>query len=323
MKLIKLGDEVDNSIKQIIYALKELQTTVRETAYYFITFQLLSNGLERLLKCSICFGYLHKKNRFPTLKEIKTHNISLLLKIFLSDYFSDNGPLLKDDLLFLSTNQEVVELVELLSGFGDIARYHNLNVVTGDLKAINIQETWQRMETKFISADPDFHKLLILEPNYEMIEERVTRHFVMLFERITRAIVRQYTLGDLGDEPKRFIGFYSFFLQLSDENIGKTDYDERFFTKSIKNPANYTSTNNNRRRILTKTDYTGPWPFINTDTVIIEKSNDGYIFLIINGKIYALNGITSQKYNLPFAHDSGEAYKGRSVGEFITMALEL
>ncbi|MCK4543074.1 MAG: hypothetical protein KAU17_12635 [Spirochaetales bacterium] len=44
IKKIKLGDELDNSIKQIITALKELQTTVQESSYYFITFQFRLSG---------------------------------------------------------------------------------------------------------------------------------------------------------------------------------------------------------------------------------------------------------------------------------------
>ncbi|MCK4543075.1 MAG: hypothetical protein KAU17_12640 [Spirochaetales bacterium] len=41
--------------------------------------ELLSNGFERLLKSSICYGHLHKHGDFPNVKEIKTHNISSLL----------------------------------------------------------------------------------------------------------------------------------------------------------------------------------------------------------------------------------------------------
>ncbi|MCK4543076.1 MAG: hypothetical protein KAU17_12645 [Spirochaetales bacterium] len=151
----------------------------------------------------------------------------------------------------------------------------------------------------------------------------ISKHFVKIFEKLTRAIVRQFTLGDLGKEPGKYIGFYSHFLFLTDDQIGVTDYYKKFFYKEVKDPQKYSHNNTNKRLTISRKEYDKLWPYKNTNSVTVEKSNDGCIFLIINKKVYALNGTTSQKYNFPFAHDLGEAFIGRAVGDFISIALEL
>lgn len=113
VKKIRLGDELENSCKQIIAGLKELQTVVQDTDYYFIAFQLLDNGFERLLKCAICYGWLKEKQSFPRTKDIKTHDITILLHRFLSDYFSQRVPALIDDYKFLSKDIDVQETVKV------------------------------------------------------------------------------------------------------------------------------------------------------------------------------------------------------------------
>lgn len=323
LKKLKLCEEVENSIKQIIAGLKELQTSLQETAYYFIVFQLLANGIERLLKSSICYGFLHIKKRFPKVVEIKTHDISNLLSIFISEYFSDNVPALKEDLQFLKTNNELKTIISSLTEFGKNARYHNLNVVTGDMNAVDVNEIWQKIKINFVMNNPEVKKILFDEPDYDRLEQLITNHFVTIFEKFTRAIVRQFTMGDLGEEPKKCIGLYSHFLFLKDDEIGKTDYNAKFFQKKINEPGEYIENNENKRKVITKSDYNELWPYKNADSIIIEKSADGCVFVIVDNKVCALNGITSQKYKLPFTHEIGIAYNGRAEGDIIQMALNL
>ncbi|MCK5682782.1 hypothetical protein KAJ27_01615 [bacterium] len=323
IKKLKLGNELESSITQITTALKELQTTVQETCYYFIAFQLLSNGFERLLKCSLCYGHLHKSDKFPSLRNIRTHSIFKLLDTFLSEYFVQLVPALKEDYNFLTKDKELKILVQSLTEFGKNARYHNLNVVTGNPKAIDIEDIWKKLETDFVMNDPELKKKLFDEPDYDTVDSAATRHFVSIFERLTRAIVRQFTLGDMGNEPGKYIGFYSHFLLLQDDQIGETDYYKEFFYKEIKKPKKYDKKNRNNKKTIKKNDYKELWPFKNADFVIVEKSDDDDFFLIINNLVYALNGTTAHNFDLPFAHDCGETYRGRDVSVFLTIAQKL
>lgn len=321
---IRLGDELDNSIKQIIYGLKELQIALKETSYYFITFQLLASGIERLLKCSICYGKLHKQNRFPVVEELKTHKIDNLLKLFIQDYYdSSSCPAFNDDYEFLTQDSFLQELIKSLSVFGDYARYYNLNVVTGAPKKINIEEVWDDLQKDFIASRPDLMKKLFDEPDYKTVENEISKYFVSCFEKLVRAITRQFTLGDMGEEPKRHLGTYVHFVTLSDDKIGATDYFEKFFKKEIRKPMDYTSSDGIRSNVITKKEYSGQWPFRNVDSVTIQKRANNCVTIVVDDKVYALNGLAIQILNLPDPFEANIAYKGRSLHYFISAALAL
>ncbi len=323
IKKVRLGDELENSCKQIIAGLKELQTTVQDTDYHFIAFQLLDNGFERLLKCAICYGWLKENGSFPKTKNIKGHDITVLLKRFLEKYFSQRVPALIDDYIFLSKNTDAQTIIKSLSEFGDYARYHNLNVVTGENNITDIKEIWNKLKMDYINKNNGLYEKLFVLPDFEFVEHSVTKYLVSIIEQITRAVVRQFTLGDLGDEPKKYIGSYSHFLFLNDSDIGVTNYFDKFFAKKIKSPIDYIKTKQNKTLVIKEKEYKGLWPFKNTKEIMLEKFNEYFIFIIINNKKYALNGSTATKYNLPFPHDCGEAYVGRSIGDFIKMAQEI
>lgn len=323
IKKLHLEKELENSIKQIIAALKELQITIQKTSYYFIAFQLLANGIERLLKCAICYGYLHKKGTFPNIKKLKNHDITGFFKNFIDNYFTQDRQVTKEDYLFLTENNEAIKLINLLSEFAKSARYYDLDIVTDNpQKSINIYDMWNKVELDYIMDNPNLRNKLFNEPDFEAVNQSVSKHLVSIFEKIARAIVRQFTLGDMGEEPKKYIGHYYHFSHLRDNDIGTTDYYKKFYTTEIKNPKPYIDNGNSKNLITTK-DYKKIWPFKNTDQVIVEKSNEGYLYIIINNKMYALNGITSIKLNIPFPHDLGEAYIGRSIGDFIEIAQNL
>jgi hypothetical protein len=320
LKKIKLGEELENSCKQIIAGIKELQTTVQDTDYYFIAFQLLDNGFERLLKCVICYGWLEQYNKFPTVNQIKGHDINVLLQNFLNNYFSQATSELKQDYKFLSTNKDAKIIIKSLSEFGNYGRYHNLNVVTGVEKTVDITEIWDKLQMDYIRRKPQLIKKMTIQPDLEFVENEVTKYVVSIIEKITRATVRQFTLGKLGNEPNKYIGFYSHFLYLKDTDIGNTNYYDKFFSKKVNDPIVYVADRKNKTMVVKKEVYNGLWPFKNTNEVILEKKNELCVFIIINNKKYALNGFTNMNYNLPFPHDCGEAFKGRDIDAFITMA---
>ncbi|MBI9095552.1 MAG: hypothetical protein JEY71_11770 [Sphaerochaeta sp.] len=322
-KKIRLGDELDNSIKQIIYGLKELQISLKETSYFFITFQLLASGIERLMKCAICYGSLHLDDQFPQ-KEIYTHDITELLQKFRSKYFKTGSKTaLVDDLKFLTQDVLLQSLIDSLSKFGNYARYYNLNVVTGAPKILNIEDIWDELQKKFISSRPDLMEKLVEEPDYKMVDNEISNYLVSCFEKFVRAIVRQFTLGDMGDEPKRYIGSYYHFLTLSDDKIGNTDYFDKFFKKEIKNPIAFSSSDSTKRKTIDSKDYNSLWPFITTNSVIVQKHQNSCLTVVINNMTYALNGMAMQILKLPTPFEANIAYVGRSLRPFIDAANSL
>ena len=320
---IALGDELDNSIKHIIAGLRELQVSITETSYYSIAFQLLASGFERLLKCALCYGYLHKEERFPTLNEIKDHSISNLLKKFITMFYStESRPALESDKKFLVEDKFLKQLLDSLSEFGRYARYYNLNVVINDKNQIDIKEIWDRLQTDLVLSRSDLMEKLSTAPDYDAVDREIFIYFTSCFEKFTRAIVRQFTLGDLGEEPKRYLGYYSHFLFLNDDKIGMTNY-LNFFESVIKKPVQAGIIKPRKRQKICKKNYKGLWPFKNTDCVYIENRGNHILTIEINNFLYGLNGTAMAHLEIPSPFDAGQAYRGRSLTPFIEAAQKL
>ena len=230
---MKLGDELDNSFKHIVTALKELQTTAKDTSYKLIFFQLLSSGIERLLKCTKIFAILHKENRFPTLKEIQTHDILGLFNEIKNNYFVWNNYMCTQDKDFLEHDEYLIEILGLLSKFAQYDRYYNLNIVVGE-KTNDIDLSLSELSSKYINDRKDLMTALYDEPDYEFLDNEITRFYISIIERFIRGIAAQYIHGNLGDEPKRLMGDFSHFVMMNNEDLGKTDYYKKYFYKEIK-----------------------------------------------------------------------------------------
>lgn len=55
---------------------------------------------------------------------------------------------------------------------------------------------------------------------------------VCIFEKFTRALVRQFTLGVLGQDAGKNVSYISFFIFLMDKDLEKTDYINKKFLKA-------------------------------------------------------------------------------------------
>jgi len=75
------------------------------------------------------------------------------------------------------------------------------------------------------------------------------------------------------------------------------------------------------------------WPFA-SDTVIIQKRGEialngdiskesNYVTILIDGKVYGLNGAAQDKYGLKSTHDAKKALRGMDVSDYITIGLKI
>ena len=102
-------EEVETSTKLITLGLGELQNIDQSNDFYFLPFQLLSQGFERVLKSHICLGYLNKNGKYPNHNYLKNlgHDLIKIKNEILGKYFDDQQPVLKNDLDFLSDDNEL------------------------------------------------------------------------------------------------------------------------------------------------------------------------------------------------------------------------
>lgn len=340
IKDLHLYDELLTSFKLIEIGFGEFQNMDMENDFYHLSFQLLSSGFERLMKCHICFGVHEKRGKYPEFIELKKcggdngHDLGELKKNILGSYFKTNGiPVLIEDHDFLSNNTELDRLIYLLSEFGKFARYHNLDVVTANKKpSINVKSLWEEYESGILTSDPNLMKKFENIELHEEVISTIQRRIIIILEKFVRSISRQFTMGKLGAIALQYSSVYHPFIMLRDEELGTKNYREkttRYKTsprkphrQNIKDEIDRKFNNNYAHLYIRKKEYEGDWPFYHEE-VIIECRDDHWCIVTIEGMDYALNGAAQARYKLEAVHDAGMAILGKSISPFIDMALSL
>lgn len=335
-----MDDELRTAIKLIELGLGEFQNLDLANDFYYLPFQLLSSGFERLMKCHICLGYYNDNNAYPDFRYVMScgggngHDQIQLKDSILTSYFQVNDiPALLEDADFLQNDSDLAKLIDLLSEFGKYARYHNLDIITGKANpSIDVKTEWEDYETSIITSNPKYSsKLGDLESTAEILEF-AKREIVIKLEKFSRAISRQFTLGKLGRKADQFSPILYPFIMIQDSNLGNRDYRKETTTHQKKEfkVHDRTTLDELQRRtnpqyrsvVLKKEEFNGDWPFYHNE-VIIECREKNWCVVTINNKDYALNGSAQSRYKLEFPHDAGMAILSKSLSPFIEMALKL
>lgn len=340
LKDIYITDELTTSIRLIKLGFGELQNLDNGDDFYHLPFQLLSSGLERLMKCHICLGYYELFSKYPDYNTLKNcggnngHDLTKLKNNILNKYFKNHEiQALIDDEKYLECDKDLNHLIYLLSEFGKYARYYNLDIITSKTNpSIDVKQLWLDYETNIVLADTKLiDKLSDFEYQNE-INAFVTQSIIKKLELFVRGISRQFTLGRLGQKAKQFSPIYFPFIMLTDDKIGIIDYRNettRFGQKenivrkkTVFDKIKRKSNSEYKYKKIIKDNYKGDWPFY-AGEVIIECRHKNWCVIEIDGNEYALNGAAQGKYNLTAVHDAGMAILGKSIGDFINMALKL
>lgn len=335
-----MDDELRTAIKLIELGFGEFQNLDLANDFYYLPFQLLSSGFERLMKCHICLGYYDTNNTYPDNKYLKNcggrngHDLVELKNTIVTSFFSVHDiPALREDTDFLQNDKDLEQLIHLLSEFGKYSRYHNLDIITSAAKpSIDVKKQWEEYETNIITSNPQYlNKLGDIESTSEILEY-AKREIVIKLEKFTRAISRQFTLGKLGQKADQFSPVLYPFIMLNDSNLGNRDYRQETTNYREKEFKVHTRTlfdelqrrtNPQYRNVLVKREeFDGDWPFYH-DEVIVECREKHWCVVTIDNKDYALNGSAKGRYKLEFPQDAGMAILGKSVSPFINMALKL
>ncbi len=226
---LALALEVRTAIKLLRVGLGELQSIDGANDFYHLPFLLLSSGFERLMKCMICRKRLHDTAKFPTTNELKTHDLLKLKKRVLSKCISKGTAYqkqaTKEDYDYMTTDVDLTRLFGMLSEFGRFARYYNLDVITGSTRpAVDVERMWSEYEAELVRKDKNLSALSGDPSRLDDLYRALNRIIVRRLERFARALARQFTLGDLGDEAKTHTGVISCFLYLRNDQLGKVDY---------------------------------------------------------------------------------------------------
>ena len=229
IKNLALNEELLTSINLIKLGFREYQNIDMANDFYFLPFQLISSGFERLMKCHICLGHLELNNSYPDPKLFsKTlgHDLQKLKNHIINNYFkTENRQALINDLDYIANNTELNKLISLLSEFGKFARYYNLDIVTGMKKpSTDIKTEWEDFEKNILLADNALMKKFKDFNKQDEVNKVIIKTIIIKLEKFVRAIARQFTLGSLGKLALQYSPLVYPFLMLMDSDLGNTDY---------------------------------------------------------------------------------------------------
>ena len=329
VRFLCLLDELETSRELLKSGFGHLQEIDMGNTFYHLPHQLLASGFERFMKCYIAAVRKGRDGTYPNEATMRSlgHNLESLLKTIYTEHFGGTQrPLLQQDLDFIRTDPVLKECVRILSLFGKMGRYYNLDVVAGaNHKPIDPTGEWEALESRVEDPIPYLSNIEWLHRDYY---PRVNRALIARMERLVRAIAMQFTLGghvDPEGEIRRLSVVYQEFRNLRDGQFGTVDY--RRSVEILRVNADQWIRRSDQEiaesgwpsRAVSKAEFGDEWPFRN-DRVIVE-CRDGLVCIVnIGGYDFALNGAARSRFGLPFAHDAGVAVLGKSVGPFIKMA---
>lgn len=331
IRVLALTQELEIARDLIKTGFGELQEIHMGNDFYHLPQQLLASGLERLLKCYFCLVWEARNGAFPDKDFLKSigHSLVGAKQMLIDDYFEPNGiPLLVDDLDFLRRDALLDEIIRILSEFGKMARYYNLEIVAGSPNPpIDPSSEWQRLETKI--EDP--HPYLTHDSLEALVRDyypRVNAKILAKLERFVRAVAMQFTLGGHDGRLKQISPTVFEFIMLKDEELGTREY-RRSVARNQQTKANWNKRSKEKAlrsrwpsRLISRADYGDGWPF-RVDEAVVECRDAMFCVVNVNGYDFALNGSAKTRFGYPDPHESGVAILGRSVGPFIELAFSL
>ena len=300
--------------------------------FYHLPHQLMASGLERLMKCYISVVYEGHNGTFPDMKYMKRlgHDLVRLLDEICNKFYDGtSSPLIQQEFAFITTDKELRECIRILSLFGKLGRYYNLDIVAGSPdNPIDPKREWEALERSIEDPLPYVNDAEALYRDYY---PRVHARLIAKLERLVRAIARQFTLGDHPDQNRHIrqaSGAFSEFRDLGDDQLGTTDYRrsvrilQQQKEKWLKRSEKKIRRGRWPTQVVTKDEFDGEWPF-RSDRVIVECREKLFYIVNIEGYAFALNGLAKSRFKFPSPHDSGLAVLGKSTGPFIDMASAL
>ena len=332
VRFLCLLDELETSRELLKSGFGHLQEIDMGSTFYHLPHQLLASGFKRLMKCYIAVVRKGRDGAYPDRKAMMSlgHDLESLLKSICTEYFGGTErSLLQQDLRFIKTDPVLKDCVRILSLFGKMGRYYNLDVVAGaDHRPMDPRREWEELESRVEDPLPFFGDMERLHRDYY---PRVNSVLIAKMERLVRAIAMQFTLGGHADpagEISKLSVVYQEFRNLRDHLFGTIDY--RRSVEILRVDADQWIRRSDQEiaesswpsRTVSKAEFDGEWPF-RSDRVTVECRKGLFYIVNIGGYDFALNGAARSKFGLPFAHDAGVAVLGKSVGPFIAMAHEL
>jgi len=227
-----LAEEVRISSYIIIGGMRGLQDEYSYNKAIDIPLILLANGLERLLKCIVCFWLHHTTGSIPSLAHIKKnygHDIRKLVSYVIDTCYSGiyrTRSHVSSELDYFRTDPIFLAVIQVLSDFGLRSRYANLDLIL-DAKSPpeNPDDDWGRkIEREILRKSPEM--LRLSTRNTKEFRRRASNQVIVALERFMYSIAHLMRIGGIGEYANTSAGPLRPFLNMSPMSFGHTVYDD-------------------------------------------------------------------------------------------------
>lgn len=192
---------------------------------------LLSHGFERLVKYTLFLAMSAQNGAPPDAAYMKrlSHDIqkalSDLIDLVAHDPEYADREAAQDDLDFLRDDPDLKRLLILLSRFGQLDRYYDLNMLVDPKSAestIDPAEEWREIENDFVDRIPGALDALASDPTAaSRLITQAIRDIAIVLDRFHRALTRMWFWGALGaDGPATATSAFWKVNSMNDDDLG-------------------------------------------------------------------------------------------------------
>lgn len=223
-----LLEELSNTSRLIELGISEIHRLSGANDFHHGALQLLAQGFERLVKCTIIVSIAARGEPLPTQNDLRkawghrlTEAHATMLGLISEVPEFSRRPVASDDIEFLKNDADLAELLEILSIFGGAGRYFDLDaIVSNDDRDYDLAPSriWSRLEFQLWKADgfPWANQTDPI-PAFELINAAIAR----VFDRYARAIARAWFLGAVGPAGRgNAVGSLDRWNSMTDDQLG-------------------------------------------------------------------------------------------------------
>jgi hypothetical protein len=226
-RLLALSEETESAAQLVGRGISSINQRGATDVDPSATLQLLSQGIERLLKLTVMFQHHRTFGAWPDDVKQYGHNVSQLAKRVLDAATQDeqfgSRPAGRADIQFAQSDPTLQLLLNAFAKFGTKGRYHHLDVATG--KQVPPEDSprnvWDEIESSVYSNDSKLLSRLISfdsNINQSALDEMNARTTAVV-QRYIRFIVRVWAWSPSGDAAKPFSTVLSNWLMLNDDQL--------------------------------------------------------------------------------------------------------
>ncbi|MFY9265334.1 MAG: hypothetical protein WAO61_07905 [Solirubrobacterales bacterium] len=191
--------------------------------------QFLSQGFERLLKCTLIALLEARDMPVPTSRELRTkygHDVvklhSDVVALASEVHAYSDRPAVQEDLEFMREDADLSRLLQLFADFGAKDRHYGIEAILDPAMAdaeLEPARIWSSIEVDFLVRRDD----IVGNPAFSQdeIHAQINAGMTMVLDRYFRALTRMWSLGAAGPQGPYFAsGALVGITKLTDEQLG-------------------------------------------------------------------------------------------------------